>query len=48
MTDSEALAILDEYIRALKELDEAEKRAKVARDRKDEAWSRLQGMRDKR
>ena len=48
MTDAEALAILDEYIRTLRALDEAEKVAKRARDAKDAAWARLQGLRETR
>jgi hypothetical protein len=43
-TDAEALAILDEYIDALRDLERANKLREACQARKDAAMAALQGM----
>lgn len=43
-TDAEALAILDEYIDALRDLERANKLREACQARKDAAFAALQGM----
>lgn len=43
-TDADALAILDEYIDALRDLERANKLREACQARKDAAFAALQGM----